>query len=155
MGPVVVLGASSDESRYSHMAMVNLREHGWPRIPVHPREKVVDGVVQLDRRGVEQRPAGVVLVRQAEAPHDGAIEHAVLLAMRAIAEFVDQDAEQRRLRRAELPHHAQRRSRAMAFHDDAVEAEEHRAIVVVRVKMLAECPQRRTRHQIAEFGQGR
>jgi uncharacterized protein len=43
MGPVVVLGASSDESRYSHMAMVNLREHGWPRIPVHPRETVVDG----------------------------------------------------------------------------------------------------------------
>lgn len=43
MGPVVVLGASSDPSRYSYMAMVNLREKGYRRLPVHPREQVVDG----------------------------------------------------------------------------------------------------------------
>lgn len=43
MGPVVVLGASNDPTRYSHLAMVNLREKGFKRLPVHPREKVVDG----------------------------------------------------------------------------------------------------------------
>jgi len=29
------------------MAMVNLRENGWTRIPVHPRETLVDGVAVL------------------------------------------------------------------------------------------------------------
>ncbi len=43
MGPVVVLGASNDPTRYSNMAMVNLREKGFKRLPVHPRETEVDG----------------------------------------------------------------------------------------------------------------
>ncbi len=43
MGPVVVLGASNDPSRYSYMAMMNLKEKGFKRLPVHPRENEIDG----------------------------------------------------------------------------------------------------------------
>ena len=70
-------------------------------------EQRVDGVVQRQARGVEQRPAGIVFVRQAEVPHHRAVEDAVLTLMGAIAEFIDQDPEQRRLRRPEFSDHTQ------------------------------------------------
>ena len=57
-------------------------------------EQVVDGVVQFQRRRIEQRPAGVVLVGQPEIAHDGAVEDAVLAVVGAVAELVDQDSEQ-------------------------------------------------------------
>jgi len=47
MQTVVVLGASSDASRYSHMAMEELLARGHRAVPVHPREKVVCGVPVL------------------------------------------------------------------------------------------------------------
>lgn len=43
MEVVVVIGASSDPSRYSHKAMEMLKEYGHETIPVHPREEEVLG----------------------------------------------------------------------------------------------------------------
>jgi uncharacterized protein len=43
MGPVVVLGASSEPSRYSYLCMQTLKEKGFKRLPVHPREQIIDG----------------------------------------------------------------------------------------------------------------
>lgn len=43
MEVVVVIGASSDKSRYSYKAMEMLGEYGHKVIPVHPREEVVLG----------------------------------------------------------------------------------------------------------------
>jgi predicted CoA-binding protein len=41
MEVVVVLGASSDPTRYSYKAVELLKQFGHQPIPVHPREKVV------------------------------------------------------------------------------------------------------------------
>lgn len=43
MEVVVVVGASSDTSRYSYKAMEMLEEFGHQAIPVHPREEMVRG----------------------------------------------------------------------------------------------------------------
>lgn len=43
MKQVVVLGASSNPSRYSNMAMRELKARGFSALPVHPREKEVEG----------------------------------------------------------------------------------------------------------------
>lgn len=43
MKQVVVLGASSNPSRYSNMAMRELKARGFSALPVHPRETVVEG----------------------------------------------------------------------------------------------------------------
>lgn len=43
MEVVAVIGASSDSGRYSHQAMVMLKEYGHNAIPVHPREVEVLG----------------------------------------------------------------------------------------------------------------
>jgi predicted CoA-binding protein len=43
MEVVVVVGASSDTSRYSYKAMEMLEEFGHKAIPVHPREEIVRG----------------------------------------------------------------------------------------------------------------
>jgi uncharacterized protein len=51
MGPVVVLGASSDPSRYSNMAMIYLKERGFKAIPVHPRETEVEGIPVIQSLG--------------------------------------------------------------------------------------------------------
>ena len=40
---VAVLGASTDEERYSFKAVRMLKEHGFTPIPVHPAGHVVDG----------------------------------------------------------------------------------------------------------------
>lgn len=40
---VVVLGASDKPHRYSHMAVLLLKEHGYPVIPVHPRLLKIEG----------------------------------------------------------------------------------------------------------------
>lgn len=43
MEVVVVVGASSDTSRYAYKAMEMLEEYGHNPIPVHPREEEVRG----------------------------------------------------------------------------------------------------------------
>jgi predicted CoA-binding protein len=40
---VVVLGASSNPSRYSNMAMRELKNRGHQAVPVHPRESLIEG----------------------------------------------------------------------------------------------------------------
>ncbi|MBY0516661.1 MAG: CoA-binding protein [Bacteriovoracaceae bacterium] len=58
MGPVVVLGASSDPTRYSHMAVQNLLDKGFKVIAVHPREKEVLGLKVYP--SLAEIPAGAV-----------------------------------------------------------------------------------------------
>lgn len=41
---VVVLGASAKPERYSHKALVMLRENGYTVVPVHPVLESIDGV---------------------------------------------------------------------------------------------------------------
>jgi hypothetical protein len=41
---VVVLGASSKPDRYSYLAVERLTSHGHTPVPVHPREKIVQGI---------------------------------------------------------------------------------------------------------------
>lgn len=41
---VVVLGASTNEERYSFKAVRMLKEHGHKPIPIHPAGHVVDGI---------------------------------------------------------------------------------------------------------------
>lgn len=59
MEVVAVLGASSDPSRYSHKAIVMLKEYGHTPIPVHPREtevlgyKVVPEIKALVKQGTK------------------------------------------------------------------------------------------------------
>jgi uncharacterized protein len=43
-GPVVVLGASPNPARYSHMAVSLLRNMGFPVIPIHPAVPEINGV---------------------------------------------------------------------------------------------------------------
>ena len=43
MEVVVVIGASSDSSRYSYKAVKMLSDHGHEVLPVHPREELVLG----------------------------------------------------------------------------------------------------------------
>lgn len=43
MEVVAVIGASSDQNRYSHQAMLLLTEKGHEAIPVHPREEAILG----------------------------------------------------------------------------------------------------------------
>ncbi len=58
MGPVVVLGASSDPTRYSHMAVQNLLDKGHLVYPVHPREKEVFGLKVYG--SLAEMPAGPI-----------------------------------------------------------------------------------------------
>ena len=44
---VAVLGASTDEEKYSFKAVQRLREHGYQPIPVHPKGHVVGGLTAL------------------------------------------------------------------------------------------------------------
>ena len=48
MSPAVrtaaVLGASPKADRYSHMAMMRLRENGYPVIPVNPAYEEIEGI---------------------------------------------------------------------------------------------------------------
>ena len=44
---VAVLGASTNEERYSFMAVRMLREYGHKPIPVHPAGHVVDGITAV------------------------------------------------------------------------------------------------------------
>ena len=39
-----VLGASSKSKRYSHMAMMRLKDAGYPVIPVNPAYREIDGI---------------------------------------------------------------------------------------------------------------
>lgn len=41
---VVIVGASDNPERYSHRAMVMLRQNGHETIPVHPKLAMIDGV---------------------------------------------------------------------------------------------------------------
>ena len=41
---VVILGASDKPERYSHRALLLLRQHGHEVVPVHPRLKEIEGV---------------------------------------------------------------------------------------------------------------
>lgn len=41
---VVVLGASKNPERYANKAIRLLRKHGYPVIPVNPREKEIEGL---------------------------------------------------------------------------------------------------------------
>jgi len=43
-GRVVVLGASDNPGRYSHMAFKSLHRHGYEPIPVNPRLREMEGV---------------------------------------------------------------------------------------------------------------
>lgn len=40
---VAILGASDKQDRYSHKALVQLRDHGHRPIPIHPHLKEVEG----------------------------------------------------------------------------------------------------------------
>ena len=51
MEVVVVIGASSDPSRYSYKAMEMLKEYGHETIPVHPREEEVLGKKVIQNLG--------------------------------------------------------------------------------------------------------
>lgn len=48
---VAVLGASTNEERYSFKAVRMLKEHGHNPIPVHPAGHVVDGIAALKGLG--------------------------------------------------------------------------------------------------------
>lgn len=41
---VAIIGASDNPERYSHRALVMLRQHGHEPIPVHPKLTVIEGV---------------------------------------------------------------------------------------------------------------
>lgn len=58
MKQVVVLGASSNPSRYSNMAMRELKKHGHRALPVHPRETEIEGVKVWPH--ISQLPAGEI-----------------------------------------------------------------------------------------------
>ncbi len=41
---IIIVGASNDRSRFSNRAVRAYRDLGWTVYPVHPREKVVEGL---------------------------------------------------------------------------------------------------------------
>lgn len=41
---VAIIGASDNPERYSHRALVMLRQHGHEAIPVHPKLSMIEGV---------------------------------------------------------------------------------------------------------------
>ena len=48
---VVVLGASDNPERYSHRALVMLREHGHEVVPVHPKLPSIEGIAVVSDLG--------------------------------------------------------------------------------------------------------
>lgn len=53
---VAVLGASPKPWRYAHRAMVLLREHGYPVLPVHPLHREIDGIAVASSLAHVQAP---------------------------------------------------------------------------------------------------
>lgn len=53
---VAILGASDNPERYAHKAFLLLREHGHSVIPVHPAEKIIEGVRSVRSLGEIKEP---------------------------------------------------------------------------------------------------
>ncbi len=59
---VAVLGASTDEERYSFKAVRMLKEYGHLPVPVHPRGHVVDGLTAVKSLGEIAEPVDTLSV---------------------------------------------------------------------------------------------
>lgn len=57
---VVIVGASDNPERYSHQALVMLREHGHAVVPVHPKLAAIDGVPVVADLGQISGPVDTV-----------------------------------------------------------------------------------------------
>ena len=59
---VAVLGASTNEERYSFKAVKMLQEYGHQPVPVHPRGHVVDGITAVKSLGEITDPVDTLTV---------------------------------------------------------------------------------------------
>ena len=57
---VVIVGASDNPERYSHRALLMLRQHGHEVIPVHPKLTSIEGVPVVADLSSIQRPVDTV-----------------------------------------------------------------------------------------------
>lgn len=62
MFPVLVLGASTDPSRYSHKALNLLKASGYATIPVNPYHDQIDGLPCLPSLSAVSSPVDTVTV---------------------------------------------------------------------------------------------
>jgi len=67
---VVVLGASNKPQRYSYMALMLLREKGYPVIPVHPKLENVEGIPVVHKLECIQRPVHTLTLYVGEERSD-------------------------------------------------------------------------------------
>jgi predicted CoA-binding protein len=63
---VAVLGASNNPDRYSYKALVMLKEAGYPVFPVHPSEKLVNGIECYSNLNLIQEPLDTMTVYLSE-----------------------------------------------------------------------------------------
>ncbi len=63
---VAVLGASNNPERYSYKALVMLKEAGYPVFPVHPSEKLVNGIECYSNLNLIQEPLDTITVYLSE-----------------------------------------------------------------------------------------
>jgi uncharacterized protein len=57
---VIIVGASDNPERYSHRALVMLRQHGHETFPVHPKLAVIEGVPVVQDISSIQGPVDTV-----------------------------------------------------------------------------------------------
>lgn len=81
---VMIVGASDNPERYSHKALLMLREHGHEAIPVHPKLERIEGIPVLHDISAAARPVDTVTMYVGPQISSGLAEQLIALQPRRV-----------------------------------------------------------------------
>lgn len=76
---VMIVGASDNPERYSHKALVMLREHGHEPIPVHPKLESIEGIPVLPDISASAKPVDTVTMYVGPQISSGLVDQLIAL----------------------------------------------------------------------------